>query len=551
MRRSAFVATLFFALVPAFAADASPLEAHCWCRLTKGDAGPCNLRAVALDAGAIGKFQFYDRGKDAKCNAACDRVLADRSDGELCTGISRLGAPMPWNGQLRSCARVGASGDHAGAARAVACNAGSVAAPVPEGFWKLTFADEFKGVPEGASRNEQSCYNRKPACLEMYKSGAQECPGADRLANVAHLNKCTWTLLHKQNTWGPELGSFDTRLVEVRPNEDDGVLILTTRGMAPDQSFLPFDAERERNGKYESKVPYKKADKWRFKGQYDCTRTEWNQPARSRCPFASGALVSQRFGDAQSGLPTGFTQRYGRFELRAKLSYGAVPGPSAMWMLPQVGAWPGAGEIDIMEQDKDGNEPFQTFHTGSCSQDQKAALDASACKAAGGKQFHIMKSGSTKVRDLKGDRTPFWKGYHTYAVEWDANTVRFLIDDQVRNEIRSGEIKQGNEMDVQGGKKAERKFMPMWTPQTEFYFLFTQGPAELKKKILGLIPWDRMPNPDNFVPFEMRIDYLRAYQKCATPADFCASGDAFDAASATCRGRAGAYASPCAKKAYR
>jgi hypothetical protein len=552
MTKLCALAVVFLGVIAAGSASASVLESHCWCRITKADAGDCNLRAVVLDAGAIGKFSNFLPGKNEKCRAACDRVLADRAQGELCTGLARLGVPLPWNGNLKTCSRVGASGDHPGTTRAVACAAGDVAPRVPDGYWKQTFADEFKGAPAGASPELQRCFERKPFCVEMYKSGASVCP--DRpggFDNVRHLNKCAWTLLHRQNSWGPELSSYDTRQVEVRPNEDGGVLVLTTRAVRPDGTYLLYDARRDRDGKLISKEPYKKADKWQYRGQYDCTRTEWNQPSRIKCPFVSGALLSQSFSGQLAAEPVGFKQKYGRFEFRAKISYGASPGPSAMWMLPQNGEWPGAGEIDVMEQDQDGEEPFQTFHTGTCSADQRPTLNLAACRARGGKEFHIMKAGSTKVRDLKGDRTSFWKGFHTYAVEWDANTVRFLVDDQVRNEIRAGEIKEGGELNPPAGKKAERRWMPMWIPQSEFYFILTQGPADLKRKILGFIPFNRILNPDNFVPFELKIDYIRAYQKCETPADFCPSGDAFNVQTGMCQGRAGPYPSACAKKPYR
>ena len=543
------LALLVFVLAPT-AAVANPLESHCWCRFTKADAGACNLNATVHDAGAIGKFSNFQPKKNAMCAAACERVLADRAPAELCAGVARLGVPTPWSGALRTCSRVGARGDSAGASRSITCAAVPVAPALPQGYWRATFADEFKGMPAGAPRDEAQCYNRQPACVEMYKSGPQQCKGP--VDTLQHLNKCTWTVLHGQNSWTPELGAFDTRQVEVRPNEDDGVLVLTTRAVRPDGTYLPFDARRTADGKLLSKEPYKKSSKWKHNGQYDCTRTEWNQASRVKCPFVSGALITQSFGAERAGPPVGFKQKYGRFEYRAKISYSASPGPSALWMLPQQGEWPGAGEIDIMEQDREGDEPFHTFHTGTCSQDQRPTLDAAACLARGGKQFHIMKSGSTKTRDLKGgDRTAFWKGYHTYAVEWDANTIRFLVDDVVRNEIRSGEIKQGSEMHQAAGKKAERKWMPMWVPQTEFYQILTQGPAHHNWKLFNLIPIHQQLNPDNFVPFEMKVDWFRAFAKCESLADFCPSGGAYDASRGQCSAPAGSYASVCHPKAYR
>lgn len=545
---------VLFALVftPALSssvASANILESHCFCRLTKADAGACNLGAVVVDAGAIGKFSNFQLNKNALCTAACDRVLAERPEADLCAGLRGLGVPTPWNGAIRTCWRVGAKGDNAGQSRAITCAGAPPPAALPGGYWKMTFADEFKGLPAGAPPALAQCYTRAPSCVEIYKSGPGACAGP--VDTLQHLNKCTWSVLHKQNSWAPELGSFTARQVEVRPNEDDGVLVLTTRSARPDGSAIPFDARRTSDGKWVSKDPYKASSKWQYRGQYDCARTDWNQPSRIKCPFVSGALVTQSFGTDLAGPPVGFKQKFGRFEYRAKISYSASPGPSALWMLPQNGEWPGAGEIDIMEQDRDGDEPFHTYHTGTCSLDQRACTNYAACKAGGGKQFHIMKSGSTKTSALKGDKTAFWKGYHTYAVEWDASTVRFLVDDVIRNEIRHGEIKEGSEMDVAAGKKGERKWMPMWVPQTEFYQILTQGPADRNWKLFGLIPIHQELNPDNFVPFEMKVDFFRAFARCETLADFCPQGGAFDARTGNCAGRAGPYRSACQTKGYK
>ena len=91
----------------------------------------------------------------------------------------------------------------------------------------------------------------------------------------------------------------------------------------------------------------------------------------------------------------------------------------------------------------------------------------------------------------------------------------------------------------------------MWTPQTEFYFLLTQGPMHRNWKLLGLIPVHQTLNPDNFVPFEMRIDWVRAYARCETLADFCPQSGTFDARTGTCTNRGGAYRTPCAPRAFR
>jgi len=98
--------------------------------------------------------------------------------------------------------------------------------------------------------------------------------------------------------------------------------------------------------------------------------------------------------------------RYGRIEVRAKLPTGNGTWP-AIWTLgtniDQVG-WPACGEIDIMENV--GFMPtriYGTVHMG----------------ANGG-------SGRGGSIDIASP----WTDFHLYAVEWYADRIDFLVDDQ-------------------------------------------------------------------------------------------------------------------------
>src|SRR5438270_6702058 len=81
------------------------------------------------------------------------------------------------------------------------------------------------------------------------------------------------------------------------------------------------------------------------------------------CGYTSARLKTRK----RDGRPL-FSQRYGRFEFRAKLPTGRGIWP-ALWMLPQgdrYGPWPLSGEIDVMEAR--GQEPTKvlgTLHYGS------------------------------------------------------------------------------------------------------------------------------------------------------------------------------------------
>jgi beta-glucanase (GH16 family) len=100
--------------------------------------------------------------------------------------------------------------------------------------------------------------------------------------------------------------------------------------------------------------------------------------------------------------------KYGRIEVRAKIPRGRGTWP-AIWMMPQddSAGWPACGEIDIMENV--GFEPnliHQTIHT----------------KAANW-PHHNAHTTITPVSNLAD-------GYHTYTMQWDADSMQMFIDDQ-------------------------------------------------------------------------------------------------------------------------
>ncbi len=97
---------------------------------------------------------------------------------------------------------------------------------------------------------------------------------------------------------------------------------------------------------------------------------------------------------------------YGRIEMRAKLPIGRGLWP-AFWMLPTnspYGNWPVSGEIDIMEYV--GHQPSQVFgtlHYGNPDQ--------------------IYSSSATSLPS-----GTFHDGFHTFAIEWEPNRIRWLLD---------------------------------------------------------------------------------------------------------------------------
>lgn len=126
------------------------------------------------------------------------------------------------------------------------------------------------------------------------------------------------------------------------------------------------------------------------------TRTEHRMaPMLGGQRYVSGCITSELT----------FWQRYGYFEMRARLPAGRGFWP-AFWLLPKSGAWP--PEIDVVEGS--GARP-RSVHLG------------------------IHEKGRSKARpglrwvDGVVDTTD---GFHVYGAEWTADDVRFFIDGQLQ-----------------------------------------------------------------------------------------------------------------------
>ena len=106
-----------------------------------------------------------------------------------------------------------------------------------------------------------------------------------------------------------------------------------------------------------------------------------------------------------------FAFRYGRIEARMRLPAGQGIWP-AFWMLSQdspYGFWAATGEIDVMEAvnlgGAGGNRVFGTIHYGGEFPDNTFT----------GVNYTVPTDVTTE--------------FHTYALEWDANEMRWYVDD--------------------------------------------------------------------------------------------------------------------------
>ncbi len=166
-------------------------------------------------------------------------------------------------------------------------------------------------------------------------------------------------------------------------------------------------------------------------------------------PYVSGVLTSEN----------GFSQQYGRFEVRAKPPKGQGLW-SAFWLLPSFDSWP-AGvavlpEIDVMEHL--GHEP-ETFHT-TLHTNQHGKLDSHPYD-------------HTLDTDLTED-------FHVYSVVWDSKTVNWYID---------------------YNKVASHPTPKDYTRPVHFLLNLAVGGT-----------WPGSPDRTTILPASFDIDYVRAYK---------------------------------------
>jgi beta-glucanase (GH16 family) len=174
------------------------------------------------------------------------------------------------------------------------------------------------------------------------------------------------------------------------------------------------------------------------------------------CQYTSGRLNTQNK----------FTFTYGRVEARIKVSgtQGLWP---AFWLLganfPQVG-WPASGEIDVME------------HVGKVPNSTYATIHAPQYFGGGG------------IGGPYTIGTDFAAGFHTFAMEWNADHMTFFVD--------------GNAFQTLTKATVEATRGP-WVYDHPFFLI-------LNNAVGG--DWPGAPDGSTVLPQRMLVDYVRVYQ---------------------------------------
>lgn len=166
-----------------------------------------------------------------------------------------------------------------------------------------------------------------------------------------------------------------------------------------------------------------------------------------------------------------FELKYGRIEARIKLPEGKGIWP-AFWMLGsdfKAIGWPACGEVDIMENV--GSEPSRIH--GS-----------------------LHGPGYSGGNPLSGTFTlphgaHFSDSFHTFAIEWEPQAIRFYVDDRLYETQAAGDLPAGK----------------TWAFDHPFFLV-------LNVAVGGYWPG----NPDAATPFptSMKVDYVRVYRLAKT-----------------------------------
>lgn len=202
--------------------------------------------------------------------------------------------------------------------------------------------------------------------------------------------------------------------------------------------------------------------KWHFEtggGGWGNNELEYYQS--SNATISDGNLVitakkesvgGQSYTSTRMTTQNKFSQTYGRVEARIKLPIGQGVWP-AFWMLGaniNTVSWPQCGEIDIMEHINADSLIHGSLHWNGGNTSQQISSTPS--------------------------------GYHVYAIEWNAQQVRFYVDDTLYDTETVGAV-----------------------PAFQLPFFI----------ILNVAVGGNWPGPinDSVLPAKMYVDYVRVYKQ--------------------------------------
>lgn len=185
-----------------------------------------------------------------------------------------------------------------------------------------------------------------------------------------------------------------------------------------------------------------------------------------------------------ASIQSKFVYRYGRLLVRAKLPAASGAWP-AIWQVGTQFEWPLGGEIDIMEYYPSHGEP---------------ALHANYCWGTDVRWNGKWQSRAIPLSHFT-EKDPRWMDkYHVWRLDWDADSLRIYVDDELLNEISTAKTLNGS-----GGGRDGGYVNPFSNDIEGFANLIWLNLA------LG---GDNGGKIDNAAfPMRYYVDYVRLYQK--------------------------------------
>ena len=190
---------------------------------------------------------------------------------------------------------------------------------------------------------------------------------------------------------------------------------------------------------------------------------------QENAPFVCSDGSTNSYTSARLKTQGLFSQAYGRFEARIKVSAGQGMWP-AFWMLGKditTAGWPTCGEIDIMENI--GKEPG-TVH-GSLH----------------GPSTTTLTSDATSIFTLPAGQA-FADDFHLFAVEWERGVVRFYVDSNLYATFTESQWPAGG----------------TWVFDHSFFII-------LNVAVGG--NWPGSPDSSTVFPRHLLVDYVRVYTR--------------------------------------
>ena len=218
----------------------------------------------------------------------------------------------------------------------------------------------------------------------------------------------------------------------------------------------------QKNGKLV--IEARREDAGRKNPRYEAGSTDWRK-SREHIVYTSASVNT---AGKREFL-------YGRFEVRAKIPTAGGAWP-AIWLLGSGMPWPSCGEIDMMEYYRIGGVPH---------------ILANACWGDSIPYHAVWNTKRIPFTHFTGRDAKWADKFHTWRMDWDENSIKLYLDDELLNEIPLSTT-------VNGSIGLETN--PFRKPQ---YILLN----------LALGGDNGGEIADEAFPMKYEIDYVRVYQK--------------------------------------